>query len=358
MSELFQWSEKPLQRPLVISQGDPTGVGPEVLIKALIELKETHLANRSLLILCTRKAVEKALSDIGEKLPGEWFSCERLQQGYYPATSAWIFLESNEFEAGSEGYISERILEAAVDLVKTHPGAALVTGPIDKNEMQKAGFNFPGHTEFLKERFNVDEVAMMLANEKLKVVVATTHIPFRSVAKELSIRKLLRTIQITRSDLVKRFRIEEPRIAICGLNPHAGEKGLFGNEEARVLYPAIRKARLDPLKSQIDGPVSADTVFHKALEGAYDAVIALYHDQGLIPVKTVDFWKSVNITCGLPFVRTSVDHGTAKEIVGKNQARPDSMVAAIQWADCLQAGNKPKEISREKAINEGGHHET
>jgi 4-hydroxythreonine-4-phosphate dehydrogenase len=196
----------------------------------------------------------------------------------------------------------------------------IVTAPIDKSALHAGGYDYPGHTEMLGHLTGA-RVAMMLASDKLRVVLATTHIPLREVAERLTSELIIETARITRKGLQEWFGIAEPRIALCALNPHAGDAGRFGSEDPKLLAPAARAAG-------ISGPVPADTVFVRAMRGEFDAVIAPYHDVGMTAIKVASFGSAVNVTLGLPFPRTSPDHGTALDIAGQNRADPSSMIAA------------------------------
>ncbi len=212
--------------------------------------------------------------------------------------------------------------------------AALVTAPITKNLLRQAGYPFVGQTELLAHLAGVKKFAMMLANDRLRVVLVTTHVPISLVARRITGAKIREVIKLTH-DHVRRLGIRKPRIAVAGLNPHAGEGGLLGREEQRIIRPAVNWACRHGYA--VTGPCSADTLFYRAYHGEFDAVVAMYHDQGLAPFKLVAFDNGVNITLGLPFARTSPDHGTAPDIAGKGVARPDGMMAAIKMAAQLAA---------------------
>ncbi len=223
------------------------------------------------------------------------------------------------------------VIAKGVDLVQTGEAAALCTAPIHKKALQdSAGFAYPGHTEYLAALAGVPDVVMMLASDQLRVVPATIHIPLCDVPAELSPHRLRRVIEITAQGLSNQFGIQSPRIAIAGLNPHAGEGGAMGREEMDWIAPLVAEMQTEGLT--LTGPHPADTMFHAAARARYDAAIAMYHDQALIPIKTLDFDRGVNVTLGLPFVRTSPDHGTAFDIAGQERANPTSMVEAIRLA--------------------------
>ena len=217
-------------------------------------------------------------------------------------------------------------LEDAAAMLHSGEIAAVVTGPIHKARMQAVGFEFPGQTEFFAKRAGVENFAMCLTGGALTVALVTAHVPLKDVAASLSVKEIVR-VGMLLADFLKK-RTGRARIAVAGLNPHAGESGTMGREEIEIISPAIDALR----NPQFTGPISPDTVFHRAVRGEFDGVLCMYHDQGLIPLKLHAFDQGVNITLGLPFPRTSPDHGTAFEIAGKKIARPDSMIAAIRLA--------------------------
>ena len=219
----------------------------------------------------------------------------------------------------------------AVELVQSGAAAGLCTAPIHKAALiDGAGFAYPGHTEFLADLVDADDVVMMLASDMLRVVPATIHIPLAAVPNALTAQVLTRCITITHAAMQRDFGIQNPRIAVAGLNPHAGEDGKMGGEEIAMMTPALDALRATGM--QIAGPLSADTMFHPQARAQYDVAVCAYHDQALIPIKTLDFSGGVNVTLGLPIVRTSPDHGTAFDIAGKDQADATSMIAAIKMA--------------------------
>ena len=246
--------------------------------------------------------------------------------------------------------MQEYILKGIKLALKNHI-QALVTCPITKTALKLAGSQFPGHTEILAKMTNTKNYAMMLAGEKLKVVLVTIHIPLSNVSVSLTIKNIIQKIKLTHTSLKERFNIKSPRIAVAGLNPHAGEASMFGNEEDKIITPAVKLANQEGL--MVDGPLPPDTVFYQAVyggstmngndqqRGKYDAVICMYHDQGLIPFKLIHFKDGVNTTLGLPIIRTSVDHGTAYDIAWKAIADPLSLIQAIKMA-ILQASNYNK----------------
>lgn len=266
----------------------------------------------------------------GERIPvGVWRAGSGERAG--PDASA----ADDRSRALRAGRLAGHAVERAVRLARAGEVDAIVTGPASKHALHLAGFPFPGHTEWLAHLAGDVEVAMMLAAERLRVVLVTTHVPLRDVPALLTTERVVRTGRITQRALAELWGIPAPRLALCALNPHAGESGLLGDEDARVLRPAAEA--LGAL-----GPLPADTVFVRALRGEFDAVLAPYHDVGMTAIKVAAFGQAVNVTLGLPFVRTSPDHGTAFDIAGTGKADPASMRAALELAVEL-AGRKRRE---------------
>lgn len=229
-------------------------------------------------------------------------------------------------------------LRQAVDGCRHGLFGAMVTAPVQKSVINDAGIAFTGHTEFLQQRCGVEQVVMMLACPELRVALATTHLPLRQVADAINPALLEQVIRITRHDLIHRFGIDQPRLLVCGLNPHAGESGHLGDEEIRIIQPVLEKLRGEGMTLQ--GPLPADTAFTPAHLQQADAVLAMYHDQGLPVLKHLGFGKAVNITLGLPFIRTSVDHGTALDLAGTGRADTGSLQAAITMARQMLAAHR------------------
>ncbi len=312
-----------MTRPIAISLGDPAGIGPEIVARALAERPDADA-----IIFGDVGVLERAAKVAGVAAP----SSARVR--------AVTSLRAGEVTPGkpndASGQAQLAYLTAAVDAAMAGEVSALVTAPISKEWIARAGFNFPGHTEYLAARAGVSEFAMMLAGPQLRVTVATTHVPLKDVPRLLTVDGIASTIWLTAEGLARRFGIAAPRVAVAGLNPHASEAGRFGEEEARLVTPAVAKARARlaaaGLRATVDGPLVPDSVFRQAAGGAYDAVVALYHDQGLIPLKLLHFDDGVNLTLGLPFVRTSPDHGTAYDIAGTGRARAQSFLAAFDLA--------------------------
>lgn len=337
-------------RPKVaISLGDPGGIGPEVIVKALADpalRKQAHFR-----ILGAQAPLDAAAQAAGIE-PFWWRVSAQSPAAETAGVHDVVLLD---YEPGGVvhaprvtkacGELSFRFIDDAIAQAKlpvSHPlhADAIVTGPINKAAWAKAGHKqFPGHTELLADRFGVKHFGMMFhaAGERgspqmphdLNVILATAHIPLMEVRNVLTIGRVSDTIDLG-SDACKRLGIRNPRIAVCGLNPHAGEEGLLGDEDQRLIEPAIKIARSNGI--DVSGPFPADTIFISAIQGKFDLVVAMYHDQGLIPVKLLARDRAVNMTVGLPAIRTSPDHGTAFDIAGKNLADPGSMRSAILLA--------------------------
>jgi len=317
--------------PIALTCGEPAGVGPELAGLAWRALRQElnffyigdprHLpADLPILEISTADEAAKAMPDGLPVMPHEFAGANR--PGKPDPINALQVVE---------------VIERAVGLVQTGQASALCTNPIHKKALQDgANFAFPGHTEFLAHLAGTDRAVMMLASDTLKVVPATIHIALSEVPKALTAELLRATIEITNAALVRDFGIAQPRLAVAGLNPHAGEGGAMGTEELTLIGPLLDQLRAEGMT--IAGPLSADTMFHDRARETYDTAIAMYHDQALIPIKTLAFDEGVNITLGLPFIRTSPDHGTAFDIAGKGIARPNSLIAALRMADRMARG--------------------
>jgi 4-hydroxythreonine-4-phosphate dehydrogenase len=327
-----------VERPIVITMGDPTGVGPEVIIKALLEGGLDGLS-RSVLVAGDPGMLQRAAAVFGPEChvsPGTGMASHLLSLGgRVLAVRALSELPASLLEYGHPspacGRAMAEYVEWACDRCLDGETAAMVTAPINKAAIRAAGYDFPGHTELLAERCGVEKVVMMLAGARLRVCLVTTHLPLRKVPEVLTAEEILATIRVTDASLRRFFGLKKPRLAVLALNPHAGERGHFGGEEGRIIQPAVEAARAAGIEA--DGPHSADTLFHFAVQGAYDAVVCMYHDQGLIPLKLLHFEDGVNVTLGLPIVRTSVDHGTAYDLAGTGRASEKSLVAAVRMAE-------------------------
>jgi 4-hydroxythreonine-4-phosphate dehydrogenase len=301
---------------LALTLGDPAGIGPEIVAATLAAAPPALLSQ--IIVFGDRAPLERGARAMNISLPRD---VEVRGDGTGDGAIAG---DPNE----ASGAAQVRYLEAAVAAVLTGEVKALVTAPISKTWARRAGFAFPGHTEMLAQRLGAPHVVMMFAGPRLKVALATVHVALRDVATTLTTASLRTTIELLAASLIRDFGIPMPRIGVVGLNPHAGEGGLLGDEDLSIIAPAL--APLPP--STILGPLVPDAAFRDAVAGRYDALVAQYHDQGLIPVKLVDFDEAVNTTLGLPIVRTSPDHGTAYDIAGRGVARALSMQRSLELA--------------------------
>lgn len=324
--------------PLIaITMGDPAGVGPEIILQAL--------ANPELRNCCTPlvvgdlRAMQRALKVCNSSLQLAVVSAPAEAAGLPEDTLALLPL--SELREGDirYGHPSEqagnavyRYIRRAAELCLTGEAAAMATAPISKQALHRAGHHYPGHTELLAELCRCDDFVMMLAGDLLRVALVTIHEPLSAVPRLITTEQVLKTIRVTAAGVTPLCGSRSPRIAVLALNPHCGEGGAFGNEEADAILPAIAAAKAAGL--DVAGPFSADTFFHFAVQDPppYDAVVAMYHDQGLIPLKMRHFDDAINITLGLPIIRTSVDHGTAYDLAGTGRASATSMQAAIRIA--------------------------
>jgi len=330
-----------MSAPLLITMGDPTGVGPEIIAKALIEGAFDHLP-RSLQVVGDAGVLQRAarLFDAGARIDFGTQGLALLAGGRQLPIDLRSELPAAALEYGHPDIeCGQAMVDYIVHATKRcldGSAAGMVTAPISKKAIHAAGVNFPGHTELLADLCGVDKVVMMLAGDRLKVCLVTTHIGLAEVPQALSVEEILQTIRIVDASFRSQFGLQQPRIGVLALNPHAGEDGLFGDEEQRLITPAIAAARAEGIRAS--GPHSADTYIHFAANGACDALVCMYHDQGLIPLKLLHFDDGVNVTLGLPIVRTSVDHGTAYDIAGTGTASTASLVAAIKMALQMTTG--------------------
>jgi 4-hydroxythreonine-4-phosphate dehydrogenase len=310
-----------LATKLALTLGDPAGIGPEIVLKALASpdrpsLPTTVYGSRQVLGERARLFGLKGIDDLGVEIVDV-------------ALRGPVTLGRHSEAAGHAA--AEAVLRAAAD-AKEGRIAALVTAPLNKESLAAAGYPYPGHTEMLAAVSGVSDFAMMFVGGGLRVALVTIHRSLKSVPSAVRREEVERTVRLVHREL-PRFHSKSRRIGLCGLNPHAGEGGLFGDEEETELRPAVRSLRQEGI--EVDGPFPADSLFVRALKGEFDAVVALYHDQGLIPVKVLSFGRAVNVTLGLPFVRTSVDHGTGFDIVEKGIAEEGSLLEAMKVASVL-----------------------
>ncbi len=319
--------------PLALTMGEPAGIGGEIALQAWLRRKDGLPAfyliddpNR-LTALARHLSWSVLVRAIAE--PGEALSVFAAALPVLPVGGA-VRARPGRPDPADAALVIGAIDKAVAD-VQTGRAAAIVTNPINKDLLYRAGFRHPGHTEYLAELAGPRASAvMMLACAEVRVVPVTIHLSLRQAIETLSIATIVRTGQITHDALVRDFGIARPVVAVAGLNPHAGENGALGREDLDIIAPAI--AELRALGIDARGPLSPDTMFHAEARADYDAALCMYHDQALIPIKTIDFHGGVNVTLGLPFVRTSPDHGTAFDIAGRGTARPDSLIAALRLA--------------------------
>jgi 4-hydroxythreonine-4-phosphate dehydrogenase len=310
--------------PVGITLGDPAGIGPEIVVRALAARPELDVR-----VYGDEGLLRRAAGTLG--LPP--IPVARIAQVTHVPPDDVVPGQPN----ATTGRAQVKYLMEATRAALSGEVAALVTAPLSKEWAGKAGFAFPGHTEYLADAAGVRDFAMMLAGPRLRVTVATTHIPLAAVPEALTVEGIASAILLTSRALADEFGVVGPRVAVAGLNPHAGEAGKFGDEEARLVEPAMALA-IERLVAEgrrdvtVTGPHVPDVVFRRAASGEFDAVVAMYHDQGLIPLKLLHFDDGVNVTLGLPFVRTSPDHGTAYDIAGTGRARPTSFLAALDLA--------------------------
>lgn len=332
-----------MDKPIIgITMGDAAGIGPEIIVKTFNN-NEVYSYARPIVIgdsriirnaLKVAKAEHLQVNSVGKV----------AEARFIKNVIDVIDLENIEPSQFKTGQISKvcgkaaiQYLEKAVKLAMNKEIDGITTAPINKEAIHKAGYRFQGHTELLAARTKTKKYAMMFVSDHLWVMLVTTHLPIKKVSGKINRKKVLETIKLAHETLLK-VRQKKPRIAVAGLNPHAGEGGIFGKEEMKYIAPAIAEAKRCGI--DVKGPISPDGVFYLANIGMFDIVIAMYHDQGLIPLKLLSFNRSVNVTVGLPIVRTSVDHGTGFDIAGKGWANPTSLLEAIKVASHLAKAHK------------------
>ena len=332
-------------RPAIgITMGDPCGIGAEIIVKAL---SSDELRRRGRFVIF---GFSEQLTYTADALEANFTFLRQHHEDIHRYSYDMVVLDYDDIplpavmKRGSSkvgGGASMAFCEGAISAARKGLIDAMVTAPISKTSWELAGFKkYPGHTELLAKKCKVKHVAMMFVAPQLKVALATIHLPLMGIRDVFTIGCVFNPIDLADSALREWFGIEHPRIAVCGLNPHAGEEGKFGDEENRVIAPAILMASEGGIDAS--GPHPADTVFLKAVNGQFDCVVAMYHDQGLLPIKLLAWKDAVNVTLGLPIIRTSPDHGTAFDIAGKNKADPSSMIAAINLA--IDLANRRSEV--------------
>jgi 4-hydroxythreonine-4-phosphate dehydrogenase len=327
-----------MSRPLLLTMGDACGIGPEIVARAIVR------GARDCVVVGDAGVMRRALAQVEPRWPLAVLESPAELASCPPRCMALVTPPGlpAELDALPPGRVDARAgaaaaacVEAAVRWLQRGEGSAMVTAPLHKEALAAAGVPYPGHTEMLQALAGGPPVRMMLANDELKVVLVTIHVSLRRAIEMITFDAVLQTIRIA-ARAAASWGQAEPRIAVAGLNPHAGEGGLFGDEERAIIAPAIDAARAEGIAAQ--GPYAPDTVFMRARRGEFDLVVAMTHDQGLIPVKYLGVEHGVNVTLGLPFVRTSPDHGTAFDIAGRGIAEPASLEAAIAMAGRLSTG--------------------
>ena len=317
--------------PLAVALGDPAGIGPEIIAKSWERREADNVPPFFAVGDCDAIGAVwsgplQAIND-----PGEAIECFGEALPVIHVGGGRSITPGTPDVEGARGSLDA--LELAVGLARSGAASGLVTGPVSKSQLYAVGFTHAGQTEFVAERCGVSSelVAMMLVGPTLKTVPVTVHIPFRDVPEVLTTDRIVAKARATIRGLQRQFGIERPRLAVAGLNPHAGEDGALGREEIEIIIPAIERLREDGC--DVGGPYPADALFHERARQGYDAALCMYHDQALVPLKTLHFDEGVNMTLGLPIVRTSPDHGTAFDIAGKGRAEPGAMMAALKTAD-------------------------
>jgi 4-hydroxythreonine-4-phosphate dehydrogenase len=324
-----------MHKPIIgVTMGDPAGIGPEICAKALTTPEIQMIAD--CLVIGDRKAMRQGLKVAKiqniEINPIKKVSEAKFTRGVIDV----LDLKNVEISRLKVGQVSKpagkaayEYIDKAIRLAMDGKIDAITTAPINKEALRKAGYRYQGHTEILAARTKAKKYAMLFVSNTLWVMLVTTHVPLKEVSKHLEKKKILNTIKLAHETLFK-VREKKPRIGVAGLNPHAGEAGIFGDEELKIIQPAVNEAK--KMGINVKGPISPDAIFYLANIGMFDIVVAMYHDQGLIPLKLLSFNRSVNVTVGLPIVRTSVDHGTGFDIAGKGWAKPQSLIEAIKVA--------------------------
>ena len=325
-------------KPFAISCGDPAGIGPEIICKSWLKRKEYALPPFFVVgnIADFQNVFDTPVSKITSPAEARAVFANALPVFDIHQSEAAI-----PGEPSSDGaQYALHALEIACGLARSGDAGAIITGPVSKSQLYQIGFSYPGQTEFVSERCGIarENAVMMLAGPSLRVIPMTTHLPLKNVPTQLTRELILARAKVAEKAMLRNFGIKKPRIAVAGLNPHAGESGNLGDEEQLVMQPAIDELRAAGMN--ITDPLPADTLFHEEARSNYDVILCPYHDQALVPLKTLHFYDGINMTLGLPIIRTSPDHGTAFDIAGKGIADPRSMIAAIQMAATASANRK------------------
>ncbi|MGY4418368.1 4-hydroxythreonine-4-phosphate dehydrogenase [Bradyrhizobium sp. JR6.1] len=332
-----------MAQPLALTSGEPAGIGPDITLAAWLRRRELDLP--PFYLLGDRAALAERARTLGLTVEFAEVSAEEASAAFaralpVVATSKAATARPGKPDGTSADAALASIRQAVAD-VASGKASAIVTNPIAKNVLYRAGFRHPGHTEFLAELAarggTAPQPVMMLWSPALAVVPVTIHVSVREALAQLSTDLIVSTARIVVADMKARFGLASPRLAVAGLNPHAGEDGTLGMEDVEIVAPAVEILRRDGIAAR--GPLPADTMFHAAARKTYDCALCMYHDQALIPIKTVAFEDAVNVTLGLPFIRTSPDHGTAFDIAGSGKANPSSLIAALRLAARLAAAS-------------------
>lgn len=328
---------------LGLTMGDPAGIGPEVIAKALADKALARMCRS--LVIGSRPVMERTIKSLKlclRVVDGERALMSRLEPGQVAVLDpleAPLPAFTMGVAAAETGAASVAFIKKGVELALAGRIGGIVTAPINKEAMHMAGFHYPGHTEFLGDLTRSPEMGMMIVGGPLKIMFTTTHVAIHDLSPMLTPERITKAIRLAHLGLTKYFGIPNPKIGVAALNPHAGEHGLFGDEESTRIEPAVQQARAAGIDAS--DPQPADTLFGKAVRGLYDGIVAMYHDQGLIPLKLVAFGTCVNLTVGLPIIRTSVDHGTAYDIAGKGIAEHGSLLEAVKVAARLARSWRP-----------------
>ncbi len=323
---------------IAITTGEPAGIGPDLIVSLTQEKFHSGQSATQYVVITDPQIIQERAEELGVYVDLQIWQPKNKQPGiyYYPVKKSTRVVPGSLDPANSPYVVETLRIAAQGCLDKTFQ--AMVTGPVHKGVINSAGINFTGHTEYLAHLSHTKQPVMMLATEKLRVALVTTHLPLKEVASNITHTRLLSVLRVLQQDLRQYFDIANPRIAVCGLNPHAGEDGHLGREEIEIIAPVL--AELNQQGYNLTGPVSADTIFTEKSLINFDVVLVMYHDQGLPVIKHAGFGKTVNITLGLPFIRTSVDHGTALDLAGKNKIDNNSLLLAMKMATRMAKKNE------------------